>query len=67
VNLTVSGKVTPERQQVLQAGLQSLLREERPSRRQPTVAWDISADDSAVTEAANASLILPKGLQVRAT
>lgn len=60
---------------MLQAGLRALLREEMSSEREPTaagaqprrappVAWDISANDSALTEPANASLILPKGLQV---
>ncbi|KAH3886232.1 protein moonraker-like isoform X2 [Dreissena polymorpha] len=58
-------KVTPERQQVLQAGIQALLRDNALPKRPPAVAWDITADDSAVSEPANTSLILPKGLQYK--
>ncbi|WAR01464.1 MOONR-like protein [Mya arenaria] len=54
-------KVTPERQQVLKAGLEALMRGNQVGNRsRPGVAWDVSADDSALSEPANTSLILPK-------
>ncbi|XP_052797905.1 protein moonraker-like isoform X2 [Mya arenaria] len=59
-------KVTPERQQVLKAGLEALMRGNQVGNRsRPGVAWDVSADDSALSEPANTSLILPKGLQYK--
>ncbi|KAL4223193.1 hypothetical protein ACF0H5_016665 [Mactra antiquata] len=56
-------KVTPERQYVLKAGIQALLRENE----KPNVGetWNVPIDESGISEPGHTSLILPKGLQHR--
>lgn len=60
-----SGKLTPERQNILRAGLESLVREDPSLRQRPSgTAWSVPMETSILSEPANTSLILPKPLQV---